>query len=301
MAIKERLTKNQKIASIIVIILFAAVIIYSIATMIYRIGKTKVIINIAPRSAQITINDSHVGNNTTLWLAHGSYHLKAEGNEHLNTYETDFIVADETIEIYTILNSTDEEGEKYISDHQQEYTNVEGLISEQDDKYGQKLKDKYPILKHIPINNSLYSISYKYENDEPIITIKADEEFIDTAVERLKTFDDITLSQINFAFSITSPYQNYQQNPLTNPKEFIRAAYQLSNDYVIAEPQKIDDYYYTTISKIDHDDEIAIAHYRIIIKSIDNSWHILNTPQPILTIYNTTNIPESVLNATNSY
>lgn len=304
MALKEKISdKNRKLAIIIIAAIFALIIIYSISTIIYRANKTKVIIYIAPKSAKITLNGSHVSNDSTIWLEQGNYHLRAELNEHLSVYEKDITIGSETVEIYSLLNSLDDEGQKYIEEHNQEYTKAEGLIGYLDNKEGQALIDKNPILGHLPINNTFYSISYTMDDkNKPTVTIKAEPDFVGVAVKRLKNFSDVELSSVNIIFANESPLKNYYPNPLQNISEFIRAAFQLPDNTSISDAAEKDGYYYAKFSVQNPDEEIDDTYYYVVLKKNSyNEWEVLNTPQPILTIYNTNNIPKDVLNAINSY
>ena len=303
MALKKNLSKRQKVLFVCFVIAFVLIIIYSVATLIYRAGKTKVIIRIAPNAATITLNDTKIANNSTLWLEPGDYKLKASLDEHFDIYERDISLNGETTELYAILNSLDDEGREYVEKHRQEYAVVEGLIGKLTNAEGEKQRKQYPILNYLPDNNSLYSISYEYnDNNEPIINVKTDPEFIDTVVAKMKTYKDIDLSSLNIIFHNENHFSNYQQNPNQDIKKFIRTAYSLSDRYVINDIQQLDKYYYTTAYIHDDKHDLDYAHYRILLKkNKENEWQAISTPQPLLTIYNTPGIDKEVLNTINSY
>ena len=50
--------------------------------------------NVSPNSASITLNDTHISNNSTIWLTPGKYHLTASF-DHLTTYERDIEIKDD--------------------------------------------------------------------------------------------------------------------------------------------------------------------------------------------------------------
>ena len=299
----EQLSPRSRILIILCAIAFAIIIIYSVTTLIFRAGKTKTIISFAPNAAKITLNDTSVSNNSTNWLMPGSYHLKVEYNEHLETYEEDIEISGETAEFYGILSALDDEGKAFIEQHREEYTKVEGLVGSFLDRQRKKIKDKYPILNYLPMNNSLYSISYQYDdNKQPIIYVKSDPKYLDVAVAKMKLFNDVELESQNIVFLNENKFENYQQNPITDEKRFIRAAYQLPNNYVVNEPKTVGDYTYTSVYIDGHDKNAQYAHYLVVLKkNSDGAWEQAATPQPLFNIYNAPNIDKKILKTINSY
>ena len=300
----KNFSKQQKIIILIISLFFFLVIIYSISNLIYRSGKTKVSIRIAPNEASITLNGTKIQNNSTNWLAPGSYHLKATvNNSHMETYTRDFTVTNEVAEIYAVMSALDDEGRAYVEQHRQEYVTVEGLIGDLMNREGEKDRKNNPILNHLPINNSLYSISYEYTDKKAlVINIKAEPKTIDYAVEKLKTFNDIDLSSLNLVFKTDNIFSNPQQNPHTDVKKYLRAAFQLPDNYKINDVQQLNDYYYTSIYIEDYQNNINYAHYRVLLKKgTEDAWEIVSTPQPLLTTHNTPKVDKEVLNTINSY
>lgn len=299
---KEPFIKSLKFKILIIASIFAVIIIYSAATLIYRAGKYKVSVQIAPNDAVITINNTRVGNKSDCWLEPGKYHLVAKSSEHLATYERDFEVKDEPVKIYATLGALDDEGRDFIEKHRQEYANVEGLIGDLMNKEGEKEREKNPILNHLPINTSLYSISYEYDDNQNLtINVKTDPQYIDTVVAKLKTFKDINISNLNIVFRNKNIFENYKENNNSDLKQFIRTAYNLPANYTINDPQQLNDYYYTTVYINDYKNSLQYAHYRILLKQEEGNWKIISTPQPILTTYNTPNTDINILNTINSY
>lgn len=298
----KQLNQRKKLLIILVAAVFAIILIYSIGNLIYRAGKTKTIIHFAPNAAAVTLNDTKVSNDSTSWIIPGKYHLKVSFNEHFSVYEEDIEITNETAELYGLLSALDDEGREYATQHRQEFTVVEGLVGDLLDREGQKKKEKYPILNYIPINNSLYSISYQYKNDEPEIYVKSDPKYLDVAVAKMKLFENISLEEQNIIFLNTNEFENYQQNPIADVRKFLRAAYQLSSEYIISEPAETSGYIYATIYKNGHDYNADYAHYRVILKkNANNNWQVISTPQPLLTVYNTPNVDKEILKTINSY
>lgn len=300
---KNNLSSHNRALIIFAAIAFAIIIIYSFTTLIYRAGKTKTIIRFAPNAAKITLNDTKISNGSTTWLIPGKYHLKVEYNEHLEVYEEDIEITNEQAEYYGTLGALDDEGREFIEQHREEYTKVEGLVGSLLDRKGKKIKDKYPILNYLPMNNSLYSISYQYDdNNKPIIYVKSNPRYLDIAVAKMKLFKNVELESENIVFLNENIFEKYEQNPLTDVKRFIRAAYQLPNDYVINEPKTVNDYTYTSVYIDGHDKNAEYAHYLVVLKkNSDGAWEQAATPQPLFNIYNAPNIDKKILKTINSY
>ena len=301
--INKQLGPRNRALIVFIAIAFAIIVIYSVATLIYRAGKTKTIIQFAPNGATITLNDTRVANGSTSWLIPGSYHLKVEYNDHLEIYEEDIIIANETSEHYGTLSAVDDEGKAFVEQHREEYAKVEGLVGSLLDRQGKKIKDTYPILNYLPMNNSLYSISYQYDdNNKPVIYVKSDPKYLDVAVAKMKLFKNVELENENIVFLNENPFEKYEQNPITDVKRFIRAAYQLPSNYVINEPKTVSKYTYTSVYIDGHDKNAEYAHYLVVLKkSSDGAWVQAATPQPLFTIHNTKNIDKKILKTINSY
>ena len=299
----EQLNPRTRIAIILVIALFALAIIYSISVSIYRSGKSKTIVHYAPNAATVYLNDVKVANNSITWITPGEYHLKVEFNEHFSAHEEDITVTTGMTELYGILSALDDEGREYEKQHRQEIAVVEGLVGNLLSRQGQKMKDENPILNYLPINNSLYSISYQYdENDKPIIYVKSDPKYLEIAVAKMKLFENVDLSAQNIIFLNKNPFENYQQNPIKDIKKFLRAAYQLGNDYKISDAKEIDGYHYSTIYTDNYNTNANHARYIVVMKkNADDNWEVISTPQPILTIFNTPELKIETIRTINSY
>ncbi|MCQ2571058.1 MAG: hypothetical protein MJ154_02315 [Candidatus Saccharibacteria bacterium] len=299
----EQMNPRTRIAIILIIVLFAFAIIYSLSVSIYRAGKSKTQIHYAPNAANVYLNDVKVTNNSTSWIIPGEYHLKVEFNDHFSTHEEDITIETGTTELYGILSALDDEGREYEKQHRQEFAIVEGLVGSLLSRQGQKIKEENPILNYLPINNSLYSISYQYdENNKPVVYVKSDPKYLEVAVAKMKLFDGVELSSQNIVFLNKSPFDTYQQNPIKDIKKFLRAAYQLNSDYKINDVKQIGDYYYTTFYTDNYNTNANHARYIAVVKeNSDGNWEVISTPQPILTIFNTPELDVETLKTINSY
>ena len=299
----KNFSRNQLIAFIVLAFFFLFAVIYSVCTLIYRAGKVKTVVKYAPYSATVTLNDAPITNNSTTWLIPGEYNLEVKFNEHFDSYKETIVISENNNAIVGILNPLDDEGEKYINDHEREFYETEGKIGSTLNQQGIKQKEKYPILNYLPINNSLYSISYEYnDKKEPIVNIKADPENLDIAVEKIKLLKNVNILETNFIFHTPTEFSEYQQNTETDPLLAIKVGFGLSDKYVVNAGKYNGDYFYTSFYINDYDRALDYAHYRVILKKQkDGSWNALANPQPLFTNYNTEKIPEKILKSTNSY
>ena len=253
MSLRRNLSERQKVIAGVVVAVFVFVIFYAITVSIQRAGKIKTTIKFAPYTATIKLNDTRVANNATVWLEPGNYHLTVDLNEHLESYQEDITISESYNSIIGTLGALDEEGEKYISAHTTDYTDAEGYISKVLNQEGDELRKKYPILKYLPLNNSLYSISYTQADDNhPIVHVKAELKNLDIAVAKLRSFEDVNISTLDLIVDTKSPFEKITENPLKNPVEFIKAAYKLSDNYVIYRGDEKDGYYYAVVYKSDY-------------------------------------------------
>ena len=303
MPLRRSLSNRQKLIAGVVVVAFILIITYAITVSIQRSGKIKTTVKFAPYTATVKLNETRIANNSTVWLEPGDYHLTVNLDEHFESYQEDITISADFHSIYGTLAPTDTEGEQYAERHRTDYLEAEGLVSAMLNQEGDVMRKKYPILNYLPVNTSLYSISYEEAEDlHPIVHIKTDLENIDTAIAKLKSFSGVDISALDLVFDYESPFQNPNQNPIQNPADFIKAAYNLSDNYVITEKEKTDNFYCATIYISDYKEDYDYAHYRIILtKNKDNNWEVPFAPQPLFTSYNTKDLSAERINTINSY
>ena len=284
----KNLNQKQRLIFIVISFLIIVGIIYFIFIFVTRMGKIEVTVQYAPYSANITLNGTKVKNKSKIWLQPGKYTAKIEIN---NDY--DYIVG--------TLHTIDDEGEKYINSHKQEFVEAEGLVGRALTKEGIAIKKQYPILNYLPINNQLYSISYTYtDKNEPIINVKTSPEFLDDAVAKMKTLKNVNLTSYQVNFTPVNPFAIYDESAQSKPEDTIKSTFNLDK-YKLSEGQNIaGDYYATTIFTYDYSRDLTYGHYRVLLKKQDKKWHLVAAPQPLLTKHNTPDTATDILNSANS-
>lgn len=294
------------IASVAAIIFFT--IIFSTIVLIMRAGKVKVEIHVAPRNAQLVLNGVEVKNNKKMYLEPGSYHLSAK-REHFEDLEIDFQVSKELPYIVAVMTPSDKEGEKYLDDNPAEFRKVEGYIGVLMEKAGALEREKYPIIKNLPINNRFYSISYSYpdyqsptgENGAPVILVKADTSYLDTAVAKLKTFEGVSLIDYEINFSLENTFENPLNSASSDAATFLKETYKTSGYSLSSVEQLADDYAVGIFTIKDQHSLMPSSKHLALIHKEGNSWKAVSTPQPLLTKFNTPGVSDDILNAANSY
>ena len=300
MQLIKNLNPKQRLIFFILSAIILIGIVYFIATSINHIGKIEVTVQYAPRNAVIKLNNTKINNNSKIWLEPGTYKANIEF-EHFETIERDIEISNDYKYIVGTLNAIDDEGKAYINSHKQEFIEAEGIVGLAINQEGIAIKKKYPILNYLPINNRLYSISYAYTDDnEPIIMVKSEPEYLDIAVQKIKKLKNVDLTVYQINFSTQNPFTFYTEKAQSTPEETIKQSFNLSGYKLSAGQNIADNYYAATIYKYNYDKDLVYGHYRILLKKDDNKWHIVSSPQPLLTKQNTPDTPVDIINSANS-
>jgi len=301
----KNFTKQQKITFLIVGIIFAIVVIYSLITLFSRIGKVATTIQFAPYTATVTINGEKVDNKSTKYLIPGEYTIVVEA-EHFETFTNTVTISKDYHYMVGILNAADDEGANYQSTHAFEFAEVEGLVGVAMNAEGAVRKKNHPILNYLPINNSLFSISYEYDTDNvtPIISVKTTALYLDDAVAKLKTLKNVDLTSYEIVFKVQNPFAIYDEKITADkPIDCVEKSFNLPEKYVISEGQDLTDNYYLIQLYIDdYDLDYKYSHYKVLLhKDENNMWKIVTSPQPLFTQKNTPNVPKEILDTANSF
>lgn len=300
----KNMSKKQKILSLIIGFVVLIIVIYSISILISRIGKIATKIQYAPYTATVIINDEKIENKTTQYLEPGEYTVTVMA-DHFETYTNKVTISKDYHYLVGILRPSDDEGEVYRMNHSFEFAEVEGLVGLALNAEGAVRKKNHPILNYLPINNSLYSISYEYDTDNttPIIVIKATQLYIDDAVAKLKTFKNVDLTSYDIVFKTENPFAIYNDSIETEkPVDCIKKSFNIPSRYTLTEGQYFNnDYYYASFYIDDYDMDYKYSHYRILLHKENDKWKVVSAPQPLLTQKNTPNTPKEILDTANSY
>ncbi len=293
-------TQRIKIAAAIFALLVLIAIVSTILIYVPRIGKVALITKYAPFTSEIYLGDTKIPNNTTNYLPPGTYNLSVK-HDHFTTNTETITITNDSKYLIGKLIASDSEGEQITIDNQYQFLEVEGIFGELTAAAGAAIKQQYPILNHLPINNNFYSIYFSYQEDgSPKITIKTTPQYTDIAVQKLLSLKNINLTDYDITFTPETPFQNPADNTAEDPTNFIRASYpNIIENYQISEGKTIDNYYRTTVFTPSPATNDNLAHYKIILQKTNSTWTLAATPQPLLTTKNSPGIPANILTAAN--
>lgn len=153
-------------------------------------GKVAVEIIAVPSDAILTLNGEKVSNGT-VYLKAGEYTIKATKNGYADFSSAASVVDGVSDQIIAApLTPESDEAEKWASEHQDDYLNLEGRAGESAQKQGEEFQEKNPIVKRLPSNSLLYSIGYKADTSDPtgnsiIIEIDAEEGYRQAAIYQI--------------------------------------------------------------------------------------------------------------------
>ncbi|MDR3297881.1 MAG: hypothetical protein LBT19_00670 [Candidatus Nomurabacteria bacterium] len=297
----KNLPKQQKIIGGVIIAVFILIICIALFTLISRIGKIAVQVKVAPFDAALYLNGTKVKNDGVNYISPGTYTLTAE-REHFEALTEVVVISEKNSYILGKLTPGDEEGEEIANERIKDYLAVEGVMGGLANKEGEEIKEKWPILKYLPINNKFYSISYAYDDArEPIILVKADTQYIDIAVQKLKLLKDVDLVEYKIVFDTKNVFGNFSQNSRSDPEEFIMYGFgAVMGGMRLSEGKDMGDFYMTTIYAYDYKKDDIYGHFRVLLKKSSAGWELVTQPQPLLTLDNGGGAPKDILGAVNS-
>lgn len=299
----ENFTKTQKIIGAIVGLVFIGVLVFAVITIIYRAGKVAVTVKYAPFSATVTLDGERISNDSISYIVAGEYDLVVE-NEHFKTVSEKVTISDDYPYVIGQMTATSEEGERIARERQDEFLEVEGIFGGIRTDDGNKEKQQYPILKYLPINNALYSISYEYKNDKSLqINIKTTPTYQNTAIQKLYTLKGVVPTEYNIVFKdFVNPFDgSFVKNNESDPLNFLKNGYKnvLGDRYIVQNGQSEGNYFYTTIETSVGQEDGYFWSWRVLLVRSGGKWDFVTTPYPILTQHNTPNVETEILNKVN--
>ena len=298
----EKKTTLIKIVAVLFIIAVVAILVIFLSLQISRAGKIATTVKYAPFNATVTLNDETVPNNSTQYLPPGEYDLVVE-TEHFDTVSKTITISEDSDLIVGELTPNSDRGNQIASERLDDFLEVEGILGKLAAEAGKQEKATYPILKYLPINNALFSISYAYDADNELqVYIAASQPYQNMAVAKLYDLDGVNPAEYNINFKdFTNPFAGtFVENTASDPVAFLSTGYaRLLDDYTISAGATDGDFYYTKIdSKIGQQDNTFVS-YRVLLKKSGSSWEFVTPPYPVLTKYNTPDVSVDLLNKIN--
>lgn len=293
------------------VILLIAIIIISVIVISNRSDKTKVSIAIEPSNTQVFLDGNNKNvNNSDIYISNEEHtffafldgYIYQEINIHINEYNSEIIT-----QLTPISSSAISSNNPHVVSDEKE------LDAEK--RTFEKLQTNFPIIAYLPYNptNSLFGITYDFNENYTQLNININPKeknnaiALNSACETLKNFDtNISISNYNIVFNdFTNILENhFQDNHETDPINFLKTGFSSVNNIRIQEGRSDNEYYYTVIENtipLPDTDKTDYLPYRVVLKKQDNSWILTGTPTLLLTTYNTTNVPQEILNLANFY
>ncbi len=305
-------TSNQKRSTIIIVAILAlamsGIIVYSIVQLFLRAGKSKILVQYAPFISKVELGETILKNNAVNYIKPGDYTIKVslDGFETLTTNVT---VTEDSKNLFGQLTPNSPKGEELAQKYQQDFQILDPLYSASLIESGDQARKQWPIISELPINNMLFTIGYKTNDQNFQVIIDTTSTYMGDAISKVKSLDysEKPLESYDIAFQgwVNPLVEAFIPNQQGDPLDFIRDGYKhLDNDldlnvstgsYVEYDNKT---YYYTTMTT-GLESHYNLVTYKCLLRK-STTWELVSTPTPILTTYNTPNTPLEVLAEANN-
>ncbi len=302
---EEKLNKKRIYLGFGFLIVFVlAVIVVSLVNIVPKIGKVEVYVGYAPFLAEVLLNDKQVKNNSKNYLENGEYKVKVS-LDGFNTLEETVIVGENTSAIFGSLVAVSQDAIKVANEHINDYEIVQSLFGEKLSKEGEAEEKEWPIIKKLPITNSLYKLGYIIEDEEITLSVSAYAAYVNLAVSELwkaagEVDDDLVEYKIDFKKYNSDLAGVFLKGDggVSDPIDFINNGFAGVSSYNYIDGRELNEYYYAKIST-GSEESYNLVYSRLILKKMNNAWQLVSKIEPILTLYNTTEVPIEVVHLAN--
>ena len=144
---------------------------------------------------------------------------------------------------------------------------------------GEEEEKKWPILKRLPVKNTLYTIGYTIKDNRLKIFVDSTDTNIETALKKLASFTDKPLSSYDIEIkNPKNPFEgNFVENSAIDPVEFLKSGYQNVDFNIVNVAQNGEEY----VVKITTGKEefYNLIHYTTVLKKSDNGLELASEPK----------------------
>ena len=295
-------------------ILGFAILVIAILTMVLvqetnRLGKMRVEVHFAPFIAKVTaeaMGGENVGkveklaNNGDDWLVPGRYKIKAE-LDGFETLEKEVEVDEEGENLYGSIEANSEKGREIAKKHEKDYKQIEVFASAAARKKGAEEREKYPLIKDLPINNALFQIGYEFLNPDYImINIRSSNTYINFAVDKIKTLDTSRpLANYDIkVFGVDNPFVGkFVKNEEMNLGNALKVGFS-GVEFQVLKTEVGGEYGYAILTT-GSEQRYDLVKHRVVMKREGAGWMIVGEPQILLTTVNAPGVPIETLNKAN--
>ncbi len=297
---QDNYDKKRKVFFIVVLLLFLPLIV-AIIILLSRIGKIEVATKFAPFSSEVKLNGSRINNNGSNFVSPGTYDLEVSLSG-FSTYTEKITVDSETKYIYGCLEPNSDEGLKLLENNR-DCDSLEELQQKENIESNVAYSKKYPLLSSLPVKRPTFSIGYTYlETEEtPTLTIDATSAYINSAIKALKdlgkdyTEYNVIITDFDNPFEKALGYDD-SSSPSSTLSSYLKT---VSGSTEILSSQQVDDYYLAKFIYKKKGSSSSVNYY-VILKKEGDLWKVSSPAYPVLTVFNTPDIPKEIILRTNS-
>ena len=282
-------------------IVIAMIVIYSVVMIVVRIGKVPVKIQYAPFAATVVLGENEMRNNAENYVTPGVYDLRVEF-ENFEAIEKEIEITEDTVFLVGALLAINDEGERYVSEHQDEFVVVKDYADGVNGSDMERLIETYPLLGDLPYTDPYYILDYTLtEESRPVITISVGLGHRAIAINKLISMWGENGAEIYDVkiLDLENPYEGkFVENNERDPKKFLEVGFASAGlDFEVGGGTEDGDYYYAYL-RYYFQTYIGVI-YRVVLRRSDSGWRLVADPYPVLTAVNTPDIPLDILNKVN--
>lgn len=300
---KDNILKDKKILTIIILFIITAISL-TIFSFIRNNQEETIITSISfmPEATNVYIDGQYVGNNVEIPLTIGTHEVKAELQSY-ETYTTTAQISKYSHNIFGYLLTKNQDTNTVIDN------SMDGFL---DEKYRQEdeiIAGIYPIYPYLPYNSTLpFTIDYSLSNDYTqfkIIITPHNNIFstINLACKKLLYIKgDSTLTSIHdYEIKIKDYNQeiHFEDNQEESPYQYIVKGLKNNTNISVLSQEQEGDYYYAAISVQNPNITTDYVINKLIIKKENGHWNLVSDIYPLITRFNSNNIPSDILEKTN--
>lgn len=163
------LQRHKKRITMSVTILLGILFVWTVVTLVGRIGKVPVTVSVVPSNAIVTLNNNQTTNGTQ-WLTPGVYTATMKRDGFAEQKHTVTVAGDKKENVIAAsLVPKSNEAKEWAKQNHKEYKDNERYGSKQAVADGEYFASKNPITKNLPYTNPYYKIAYTVKDDASIV------------------------------------------------------------------------------------------------------------------------------------
>lgn len=160
---------NRKQIVILVTALIAVLFIWNLALFLSRQGLDKVVVKAIPSDATITLDNRSVSAGT-IYVSPGN-HILTASRQYFSPVTKKFdSKKQQNNTVYLLLDPQSQAGIDWLNRHPEEQRLRETILADQLAQQQQNLRQKFPVLDKLPVDNSHFRIDYALADNNNSVT-----------------------------------------------------------------------------------------------------------------------------------